>query len=268
MQKGALIGRGRTAEVYVWGETEAIKLYYPNVQANFIQEEMRINRELYKAGLPVMRVGEMIEIDGRCGFLCEKIDGRSMLQNLLRYPWKLQQYAQQMAELHVAMHQRHISGLESFNARLARYIAQEELLKAEMKQQVIAYLADLPVGGVLCHGDFHPDNILLSSRGPVIIDWMTAVSGHPLADAARTSLLLQYGIAPYPFVVRKLAETFGRSFHRSYLTHYLKLTNVSVDAIRAWYLPIAAARLIEGVPMEEKQLLVRLIDQWLEQRFD
>lgn len=262
MEKGPLIGRGRTAEVYAWGESEAIKLYYPTVSANFIKEEMRINLELLKAGLPVMHIGEMVELDGRQGFICEKIDGGSMLQNMLHHPWRLSHYARQLAELQIAMHQRQVAGLEPWKDRLIRYISQQDLLTEEKQKQVIAYLEGLPAGDTLCHGDFHPDNVLLSSRGPVIIDWMTAVSAHPLADVARTSLLLQYGISPHSFVVQKLAQTFAGSFHHFYLKHYLKLANIPVEAIRAWYAPIAAARLVEGVPLEEKRVLVEMIDRW------
>lgn len=44
--------------------------------------------------------------------------------------------------------------------------------------------------------DFHPDNVLLAARGPVIIDWPDATRGQPLADVARTSLLLRLGGLP------------------------------------------------------------------------
>ena len=40
----------------------------------------------------------------------------------------------------------------------------------------------------VCHGDFHPDNILVSSKEPIAIDWTNAYVGNPLGDVARTCL--------------------------------------------------------------------------------
>ncbi|TMA37195.1 MAG: aminoglycoside phosphotransferase family protein, partial [Deltaproteobacteria bacterium] len=43
-------------------------------------------------------------------------------------------------------------------------------------------LETLPDGDQLCHGDMHPGNIMLSRRGPMVIDWTNARRGHPAAD--------------------------------------------------------------------------------------
>ena len=47
-------------------------------------------------------------------------------------------------------------------------------------------LAGLPDGDQLCHGDFRPDNLVLTASGPVVLDWMTATRGVPVADVVRT----------------------------------------------------------------------------------
>jgi aminoglycoside phosphotransferase (APT) family kinase protein len=52
-------------------------------------------------------------------------------------------------------------------------------------------LAGLLESNVVCHGDCHPDNVFTSSRGPTVIDWMTATHCNPVADVARTVLLFR-----------------------------------------------------------------------------
>ena len=42
----------------------------------------------------------------------------------------------------------------------------------------------------LCHGDLHPSNVILTRDGPVIVDWFDASRGDPVADVARSSLML------------------------------------------------------------------------------
>ncbi len=50
----------------------------------------------------------------------------------------------------------------------------------------------MPTGrpGRLLHGDLHPGNVLLSDRGPVIVDWTDAGSGPSAHDTATTWLVL------------------------------------------------------------------------------
>ena len=42
------------------------------------------------------------------------------------------------------------------------------VLPAGLRQALIAVLDELPEGSQLCHGDFHPGNILMTARGPVL----------------------------------------------------------------------------------------------------
>ena len=48
-----------------------------------------------------------------------------------------------------------------------------------------------PDGDRLCHGDFHPMNILGDVSQPVIIDWPDARRGDPAADVCRSYLLMR-----------------------------------------------------------------------------
>lgn len=52
-------------------------------------------------------------------------------------------------------------------------------------------LPPLPGGtGRIVHLDLHPENVLLTDRGPVVIDWVNARDGHPDLDVALSSLIL------------------------------------------------------------------------------
>ncbi|MEV6601923.1 phosphotransferase [Actinoplanes sp. NPDC051346] len=46
-------------------------------------------------------------------------------------------------------------------------------------------------GGVrVLHLDLHPENVILTPRGPVVIDWRNAVEGRPDLDVAMTAVIL------------------------------------------------------------------------------
>ncbi|MET1174803.1 phosphotransferase [Paenibacillus amylolyticus] len=50
----------------------------------------------------------------------------------------------------------------------------------------------------MCHGDFHPDNVMLSEAGDQywVIDCMTGMSGDPAGDVARSWVILMSATLP------------------------------------------------------------------------
>ena len=54
---------------------------------------------------------------------------------------------------------------------------------------------------------------------------------------------------------RWLFQAFRRMFHAAYLRAYFKVRPFSREEWKAWFLPLAAARLNERIPQEEKRLM-------------
>jgi len=79
---------------------------------------------------------------------------------------------------------------------IAARIKSAKGLPVRFRRTALRELNRLPTGGFLCHGDFHPDNVIWSERGPVVIDWLDANRGDPAADVARTPMLISIGETP------------------------------------------------------------------------
>lgn len=47
-----------------------------------------------------------------------------------------------------------------------------------------------PAGSRILHLDLHPENVLMTARGPVVIDWCNAGPGEPDLDTGITALIL------------------------------------------------------------------------------
>lgn len=45
-------------------------------------------------------------------------------------------------------------------------------------------------GATLLHRDLHPENVILSPRGPVVVDWTNAAAGEPAFDVALVWVIL------------------------------------------------------------------------------
>jgi uncharacterized protein (TIGR02172 family) len=256
--KGELIGRGRTAEIFAWGDHQALKLFYAGWPASTAETEAEQARRIYKAGLPAPEVGDTVRVEDRYGILYERVDGPTYLQQLGTRPWLVLRMARSLAELHLEIHSSHVLRLPAQRERLEKMIKATQALPRKMTQAALDRLAQLSDGDVVCNGDFHPDNVVLSRRGPVIIDWSDATRGNPLADVARTSLLFQLANLPPHTPGRGLIEVGRAIFHRLYLRRYFQLQSASRDELRAWQLPVAVARLSEGLAEEETRLLLMI----------
>lgn len=263
MEKGDLIGRGRTADVFAWGSDRVLKLYQDWMPRAPIEREFTFMKVASAARVPVPAPDELLEQDGRIGIVMERIQGPSMLKVITAQPWKSSALIRQMAELHVQMHACQLpEGIYTQRQQIQFGIERAGVLPPEEKEAMLARLNALPQGFSLCHGDYHPDNVILTPRGPVIIDWLTGMRGHPLGDAARTSLLFTSGGLPpnVNIFTRLLINTTRSWLHSIYMERYQALAHASREAIDAWRLPLLAARLAEldDYPLEVQLILKQM----------
>lgn len=258
-RKGEMIGRGRTAEIFSWGSERVLKLFLKDYPFTGVEKEARITQAAHNANLPVPAVDEIVEVDGRQGIVFERIDGPILSAAMLSRPWKFPQLARLMADLRMTIHSCELPGLPSQRDDLRRIIEDRVSLQDATKEALLETLEQLPDGSALCHGDFHPDNIIVSSRGLVIIDWLTVKRGNPIADIVRTSLLLRVGTPPGCNAVSRRLHTFGGSLIYSvYLKRYTQLKAFPHQQMYKWLPVVAAARLAEHIPEEKSKLLVMI----------
>jgi uncharacterized protein (TIGR02172 family) len=256
MKKGPRIGVGRTAEVYAWGDDQILKLYRADMPREWVEHEARIGQIVADAGVHAPAIGDIVEVDGRLGIIYERITGPAMLDALAHQPWRLPSLARQFAQVHATMHTCLRPELPSQHQSLSRAVEYAPGLDDGTRQRILAALDRPPDGESVCHGDYHPGNIILSPRGPVVIDWMTACHGNAVADVARTVLLLRIGALPEgtPLAQRVMTPLIRRAFLATHLKAYRALRSLSEVEIEAWLPILAAARLNEGIDAEKTQL--------------
>ena len=251
------IAVGRTAEIYAFGDGKVLKLFLPTIPQAWIDKEVNTGRYIQEAGLPVPQVYETVNRDGRQGIVYERIDGPSLLNELGNKPWKGGQYARLLARLHAQVHDVPAPpGLETQREWATGGIPESDKLPEDLRDRILGLLASMPAGDRLCHGDFHPGNIVVTQRGPVIIDWMTASRGTGCGDVARSAVILEAAQAPEGTPMRWLLEWIRQSLLRTYLKTYFRLRPVDGRQFDAWRAIMAANFLADvSVPEEEANLM-------------
>ena len=231
---GQRLAVGNVAEVFEWG-SRVVKLYKSAAAKPAAFREAALHAAVEALGLPVPRVWGVREIAGRWGVVFDRVDQASFAEHMLNNPDDIPRYLRSMVRLHMRIHAHAAVQFAGLKVRLAANIAATERLDEQRKENLLAAIADTPEGDRLCHGDFHPRNILGEAAEPIIIDWPDARCGDPAADVCRSWLLMKLHAA-------EIAAT--------YLDMYCQSSGMTPESVLKWLPHVAAAKLAENVPSE------------------
>ena len=236
---GRLLGTGKEAEVFEWGD-KVLKLYKLGAPKTSAFREAATLAMVENLHLPAPAALGVEEIDQRWGVVMTRAPGRPLAERITGEPETSSASMAEMVRLHRLIHRCDGAPFTSLKSRLASNIGRTSALSDPQRRQLLERLAVLPAGDRLCHGDFHPWNILGDPGETMVVDWLDACRGSPAADVCRSYVLMR------PALPELAAD---------YVEAYAEASGESREAILAWLPVVAAARLAEGVPREVEGLL-------------
>jgi len=179
-----LIASGRDADIFAYGPDLVVRRAR---RGRSMEPEAKVMQYVSSHGYPAPRVEDVRA--GGAELVMERVDGPTMLEALAREPSTVPRNAESLAVLHRQLHDIPApKWLDPF---------------------VVA-------GDCVVHLDLHPLNVILSGRGPVLIDWTNARSGAGAADVAATWLVLAAAELPGEGALETLREMFVREFLRHF----------------------------------------------------
>ncbi|MGG3281323.1 phosphotransferase family protein [Paenibacillus solani] len=246
MRIGELVGMGNTANVYRWGNHEVIKVFHDHFNSTYEANKEAKNAELISSlNLRAPQYSGLLEYEGKSCLVYERIDGPTMLWQIEPTKENISYHAKLMAQLHAEIHQARVDMEPNLKTEIGALIDSSAVTNDHEKQMIQHILHTLPEGHTVCHYDFHPDNIIISPQGPIVIDWLNVWIGHQAADVARSSMMMQSHSLP-PNAPDWLANRPLRElFHHEYLKEYGLLTGMDETMINEWMAPTLAARIVE-----------------------
>lgn len=263
LAKATLLAKASTADVYAWGDDQVLKLFHERTPWH--ANEVAATRFVHEVGLPVPEViDDLIEVGEREGIVFERVDGPIMTEYIEEHPDKVENCAHQTAELHVQIHSTEVTDLPPLLDVLTWSIQQAESLDEKTSKAVLDVLNELPSEGVLTHNDFYPNNIIMSSQGPVVIDWAIGTRGSSLADLARTWLIskLWLGGLEEERAPDHLQLLWGR-YWETYFGHYAALHPFNMEDLIQWQIVAVTASLVWGPPITPNDKRVPFVKEAL-----
>ncbi|MFD0771945.1 aminoglycoside phosphotransferase family protein [Bacillus sp. CGMCC 1.60114] len=248
MNLGNQIAMGNTAKIYLCDNkiVKVFKKHFHNTESLY---EAKKQEYAYSCGLHVPKILEVTEIKSRQAIIMKYVKGKTVGDLLINNMELAEHYINICVNIQQKMHAVAVDSnlLEPMSEKLHRQIESVHNLDEKQKDKLLRKLDSMVFEPRLCHGDFHPFNLIMSNDNVNIIDWVDSSSGDIRADVFRTYLLYsQYSV--------ELAEM--------YLRLYCKNTGLSKDEVFQWAPIIAGARLSENVSSENIERLYKLVDQY------
>ena len=203
LELGPLLAAGRDADIFAYGPDLVLRR---SRRGRSMEREATVMQYVAAHGFPAPRVEDVRA--GGAELVMERIDGPTMLKTLSRRPWTLRRNAARLATLHQRLHE----------------IAAPAWL-------------DGFLGGGACvvHLDLHPLNVVLSPKGPVLLDWTNARAGIAEADVALTWLVLAAAELGERGVRSAVGRVMRAVFLRAFLGHFeLPRVRAMLPAVATW----------------------------------
>jgi aminoglycoside phosphotransferase (APT) family kinase protein len=195
----------------------------------------------------VLAVLQPDELTGLPTQVMERASGTTMLGAATSAPWKTRRLIDQLAGLALTLHALPSEGWPGPTDPIA-LVDQRLSMPRRVVDEVDApglrealdratALGPRAVEGppVVCHGDFHPLNVMVDGDQASVIDWTDAGLGPREADVSRTLLLFNIAaIAAHTRVERIALRLVGPRLERRYRRTYLAGATLDPVLLRRW----------------------------------
>lgn len=233
-----VLGKGNTAEIIDQGNGKVCKLFYAGYPYNSVELEYNNAKIMQTIGIPVPKVYEIVNIEGRSGIIYEKLEGQSVLEKLLQ-DGDMNFLVNQMVDLHKEILKHHTCEVMPYKEFLKLCIGK----KTELNVDIYNEIESLPEGDYLCHGDYHPGNVWIDANERVLaIDFMNVCCGPWQYDVARTYVLISEGDVSHELPDREKIAHMQKQLSQMYLNKF----QVSYNEISEYVSIVQKCRKYEG----------------------
>ena len=222
-----------------------IKLFDENYSKADILNEALNQARVEETNLKVPKLTEVVKIDGKWAIVMEYIEGKTLGELMAENPDKEDEYLERFVDLQTDIHFHTVAHINKLRDKMHAKIKSTDL-DATIRYELHTRLDGTPKHKKLCHGDFNPDNVIITPNDEAyIIDWAHVTQGNASADAARTYLLFSLEGK------KELAD--------KYLNLFCHKTDTAKQYVQKWIPIVAASQLSKG-KAEERDFLMNWID--------
>lgn len=235
------IAERKNKEIYV-EDGKVIKLFVEtHPKSNILNEALNQSRVEEGSNLNVPKLVEVTKIGNRWALVSEYIEGKTITELLRENPEQEDKYLNLFVDVQLEILSNKVPLLNRIKEKFRRKLDNATNIDENTKYELLQRLEGMKNHDKLCHGDYHPSNVIIQEDGTVyIIDWSHVTQGNASADAARTYLLFSIDGQ------EELAE--------KYLNLFSEKSGIEKSSVQRWIPIVAATQMTKAVPEEQEFL--------------
>jgi tRNA A-37 threonylcarbamoyl transferase component Bud32 len=219
----------------------AIKVFDEDYSKADVLNEALNQARVEVTDLPIPKVIEVTRVNGKWAIVTEFIQGKTLWRLMTENPEKVDEYLARFVDIQLEIQSKRVPMLNTIFEKMHRKISLSDL-DATTRYELHTRLESMPKHKKVCHGDFNPSNIIVSTDDVAyIIDWAHVTQGNGSADAARTYLLSRLEGED------EIAE--------KYLKLFCDQGDTAKQSIQKWLPIVAASQLVKEKPEQREFLL-------------
>ena len=240
------IAERKNKEIFIDGD-KVIKLFVEtHPKSNIFNEALNQARVEESSNLNVPKLLEIKKIDNRWALISEYIEGKTISQLMKEDPDHFDEYLDLFVTVQLTILDNQVPLLNRIKEKFDRKLSAATNIDENTKYELLQRLHGMKNYNELCHGDYHPSNVIVQSDGTVyVIDWSHVTQGCGAADSARTYLLF--------------ALDGEEDIADKYLTLFSEKSTIPKETIQRWIPIVAATQMTKNIK-EEQEFLSKWIN--------
>ena len=240
------IATRKNKTIYKDGD-KIIKLFVSShPKSNVLNEALNQARVEEFSNLNVPRLLEVTKVEDSWALVSEYVEGKTISTLMKEYPDKIDHYLDLFVKVQLVILENEVPMLNRIKEKFREKLENSDNIDENIKYELLQRLEGMKNHKKLCHGDFHPSNVIVQEDGTVyVIDWSHVTQGNASADAARTYLL---------FFMDGKEELANK-----YLDMFAKMSDIEKKSIQRWIPIVAATQITKKIP-EEQEFLSKWIN--------
>lgn len=237
----------RATKVVYEDNGSLIKLFNEGYsKGDILNEALNQARVEENTDLKIAKLKEVTVIDNKMALVSEYIEGKTLKELMEESPDRIDEYLNIFVDLQMEIFSKRVLLINRMKDKYKNRISSSDLFEDNIKYDLLQRLEGMKNHTKLCHGDFVPSNIIVTTNNEYyIIDWSHVTQGNASGDVAST--YIQFCLNGENDIAEK------------YLDLYAKKSNTDISYIKNW-IPIVAANRYVKQKAGEQEILKQWID--------
>lgn len=259
-----LIAQGGEADIYDVGGDKILRVPR-KINEKLLEKDKILYSILERHQINVPKIYEYTLINGKPAVVMQRIFGCTMLDTLKKYPLDSVRIMKRLAHMQASISEIEVSApFNTIQDIMNYFAAKPALMEKSLIDFTIEIFDGLPKGNQLCHGDFHPGNILMQDGVDYIIDWSAAYRSNYLSDVAHSFLLMKHvpKIPGENSFQHKILNISGKVIANAYIKEVHRLKHFDYALFSKWTVVMSFLRAYYGLPSERAERIKYIQTCW------